>query len=294
MEIFPDGAGAKRIVMLAGRCELSGERPMRIFATSPPRQQGVQYLSDSSSGNVAHAHFRSTSRSLPGCRMCFIVVCPRGSSPTEGKRTANRHLSPRTIERTVEKARVLSGITKHTTPHSMRHSFATHLIESGTDIRFIQKLLGHTHLETTSLYTKVAITTTSNVSSPFDQMQNAATEATTPSAAALSTPSVGKLKIVVEDPPDATGNRRVYLGILSPADRSLRVDAGLVSGVASKEMPVSLPGIVILPARWFCRSIVPQAIRVYLRPFAVPTFALVCAVGLHVVWDGESFRSSSS
>ncbi|WP_276664336.1 tyrosine-type recombinase/integrase, partial [Rhodopirellula baltica] len=91
--------------------------------------------------------------------------------PSEGRRV-DRHLSPRTIQRAVKQARILSGIGKAVTPHSFRHSFATHLIESGTDIRFIQKLLGHTNLETTSLYTKVARMKATAVASPLDQLRD--------------------------------------------------------------------------------------------------------------------------
>ena len=56
------------------------------------------------------------------------------------------------------------------TVHSLRHSFATHLLEDGTDIRHIQALLGHTKLDTTARYTKVATATIAAIDSPLDQL----------------------------------------------------------------------------------------------------------------------------
>ena len=59
-------------------------------------------------------------------------------------------------------------INKNVTPHMLRHPFATHLLEAGTDIRYIQKLLGHANLETTSIYTNVAANKLEDIKSPFD------------------------------------------------------------------------------------------------------------------------------
>jgi integrase/recombinase XerD len=67
-------------------------------------------------------------------------------------------------------ARRRARIGKHVTAHSLRHSFATHLLESGTDIRIIQVLLGHTHLETTARYAQVATGLIAGTASPFDQL----------------------------------------------------------------------------------------------------------------------------
>jgi site-specific recombinase XerD len=67
-------------------------------------------------------------------------------------------------------ARQRARIGKPVTPHSLRHSFATHLLESGTDVRIIQVLLGHRRLETTARYTQVATGLIAGTPSPFDQL----------------------------------------------------------------------------------------------------------------------------
>lgn len=59
-------------------------------------------------------------------------------------------------------------INKDITAHTLRHSYATHLLENGTDIRVIQKLLGHNSIKTTRIYTQVTAPTLLNVTSPFD------------------------------------------------------------------------------------------------------------------------------
>jgi site-specific recombinase XerD len=74
----------------------------------------------------------------------------------------------RTIQKIIENAATKVGIRKSITPHTLRHSFATHLLENGTDIRYIRDLLGHSDISTTLIYTKVSNKNIRNIKSPLD------------------------------------------------------------------------------------------------------------------------------
>lgn len=80
----------------------------------------------------------------------------------------NKHMTSRNAQRIVKEAGVRAGISKQVSPHKLRHSFATHLLESGNDIRVIQELLGHSNLQTTQIYTHVSNTEKRKVVSPLD------------------------------------------------------------------------------------------------------------------------------
>ncbi len=82
-----------------------------------------------------------------------------------------KHLSMTSLARACRDAWKESGLTKRVTAHTLRHSFATHLLEGGTDIRVIQVLLGHRRIDTTARYTRVSPCTIGQVVSPLDRLQ---------------------------------------------------------------------------------------------------------------------------
>jgi len=78
--------------------------------------------------------------------------------------------SSASIQKMIKATCKRAGIYKNVTPHTLRHSFATHLLENGTDIRFIQHILGHSNIQTTQIYTHVSTTNIKNIENPSDNM----------------------------------------------------------------------------------------------------------------------------
>jgi integrase/recombinase XerD len=79
--------------------------------------------------------------------------------------------SVRSIQNVFTNAKKMAGINKLATVHTLRHSFATHLLESGTDLRYIQELLGHHSIKTTLRYTHVSTKSIQKIKSPLDDIE---------------------------------------------------------------------------------------------------------------------------
>ena len=101
----------------------------------------------------------------------FIFASGKLSIDPRTKRRGRYHIYPTTIRRAVGRAVKNVGILKHVSCHTFRHSFATHLLESGYDIRTVQELMGHKHVNTTMIYTHVLNKGGRGVQSPLDALK---------------------------------------------------------------------------------------------------------------------------
>ena len=162
MLVYSSGLRVSEVVMLKKE-DLDLNRQIVFIKLGKGRKDRVTMLSEKASQYLKDYYniYKSNKWIFPGQR-----AAP-GQCAAPGQR-ADRHLSIRSAQYIFDKALKNAGIIKKASIHSLRHSFATHLLENGTDIRYIQNLLGHENIRTTERYTHVARGNVLKIKSPLD------------------------------------------------------------------------------------------------------------------------------
>ena len=174
--------GYTQIVIRNGKGNKDRLVPLPTKLTKPLKEQitQVEILHaqdlDEGFGEVFLPNALSKKYPNAGKELRWQYLFPSATTSTDPRslKTRRHHVHERSVQKAVKRAADRTNINKRITSHTFRHSFATHLLESGYDIRTVQELLGHADVSTTMIYTHVLNKPGISVISPFDTLSDSA------------------------------------------------------------------------------------------------------------------------